>query len=102
MVGFDSIVSEATQLGGTRRKRRKRRETSYSLIMRAINEQGIDADDTVGVVRHVMRMRGFESPGFDAMSDAEVGRLIKGVSYITQQLRKVRRDHQVEGKGADA
>ena len=92
MVAFDQWVADATEAGIASKKRKARPRVHVREAIEAVAETA-DMTSDVAVVRAVLREIGFESAGFDAMSDEEVDTLLSRASTIRQLLRAWRKQN---------
>ena len=87
----------AEEKGKRRRRNGARPRAPTGAAVRTVLANGVDPDDLVGVIRAALLEVGYDSPGFDAMSNDEARGLFRMVSSIRQHLRKARKEARNEG-----
>ena len=98
---LDKLISAARARAAEEKEKRRRRNGARpraptGAAVRKVLADGVDPDDLVGVIRAALLEVGYDSPGFDAMSDTEARGLFRMVSSIRQHIRKARRERRDE------
>lgn len=98
-MSLDIILEAATKRAAEEKAARKRNRPRQRMrgVKATIVEAeaaGVDLGDEVAVLCYVMRELGFDSAGFDAMTDVEVKRLMSTSSSVKQRLAAIKRERR--------